>query len=40
MRLVDGITDVMNMNWGKLPEMVRDRDARHAAVLGVAKSWT
>jgi len=30
----------MDMNMGKLEEMVRDREAWHAAVHGVAKSWT
>ena len=35
-----GITDEMDMNLGKLQEMVRDREARQAAVRGVAKSWT
>ena len=39
-RWLDGITDAMNMNLGKLWEMVRDREARHDAVHGVAKSWT
>jgi hypothetical protein len=34
------ITDAMNMNLGKLQKMVRDREAWHAAVHGVAKSWT
>ena len=38
MRSVDGITDAMNINLGKLQEMVRDREAWHAAVRGVAKS--
>ena len=34
------ITDAMNMNLGKLWEMVRDREAWCAAVHGVTKSWT
>ena len=34
------ITDAMNMSLGKLREMVRDREAWHAAVHGVEKSWT
>ena len=40
MRWLDGITDSVVMNLGKLLEMVRDREACHAAVHGVTKSWT
>ena len=40
MRRLDGFTDAMNMNLGKLQEMVRDREAWHAAVHGVTQSWT
>ena len=38
-RWLDGITDTMDMNLGKLQEMVRDREAWHFAVHGVTKSW-
>ena len=37
MRWLDGITDAMDMNLGKLQEMVRDREAWHDAVPGVTK---
>ena len=40
MRLLDGITDAMDMNLGKLQEMMRDREARRAVVHGVSKSQT
>ena len=40
MNWLDSITDTMDMNLGKLREMVRDREAWHAAVHGVTKSQT
>ena len=38
--MVDGITDTMNMSLSKLQGLVIDREAWHAAVLGITKRWT
>ena len=39
MRSLDGITDFMDMNLSKLQKLVMDREAWHASVHGITKSW-
>ena len=40
MRWLDSITDSVDMNLGKLQEIVRDRETWHVAMHGVTKTWT
>ena len=40
MRCLDCITDSMDVNWSKFEKIVKDREAWHSAIHGVAKSQT